>query len=177
MKPPRDEQHVLADSPATAAMHPRATNPMETPHQHCPPHTAVPQPWGHQQNPRKPNQPRELVYGIYSLGAFMGKNVLSIAGATVWWKTTFRHQSHVNCGLNTTAEACGAACILPPYHLPFATQLPQTAAEQAREQGPWKKTNQTLRLLEGSLGLLCEELLLVYTGCSNHYFSGRPCPA
>lgn len=32
-----------------------------------------PQPWGHRQNPHKPNQPGELVCGIYSLGAFIGK--------------------------------------------------------------------------------------------------------
>lgn len=73
MKPPRDEPHTPADSPATAAMHPGVTTPMETHHQHCPPHPAVPPPRGHQQNPCKPNQPGEMVYGIYSLGAFMGK--------------------------------------------------------------------------------------------------------
>lgn len=37
------------------------------------PTLAGPQPWGHQQNPIKPHQPGELVYGIYSLGAFIGK--------------------------------------------------------------------------------------------------------
>ena len=77
---PRGRATRAGRQPRDAAMHPGATTPMETPRQHCPPPTAVPPPRGRQQNPRKPNQRGELVYGIYSVGAFTGKNAFCITG-------------------------------------------------------------------------------------------------